>query len=680
MAERWWRTRRFAWMGLVLVLVVGGLAGLASVGSNVGSGDRSLPGAYRGEITPVSNQTQVLDTGRGQVAGRVVGTNGKPLAGVEVVVRTAPFRSYSTGPSAPRMPPGPTWKGMTNKQGRYRIADVGVGPHRVSFAKRGRATVFNGRALDVDSAPDVSVKVNATTKVNAVLARAGQIRGIVKRAAGGRVGPNVTVEAVLAGRDGGAVLSSNVTRSRGRYVLDGLAPGRYVVRVRHPRSGVVHHPAATRKKSAKVVRVKEGGRLSGINIKVPKPAVVTGRVLSKDGDPVSGAVVQSYERIQDAGRYGSFPVGLQKVRTDRAGRFRIKSPTGSLTFWSGEAWLGACDPTSASVEGLRIDAGRTYVRDLRATAPLKISGTVTDSDGNLLEGVPVFTDGVRNACSETVRTDASGRYAVTGLVPGPYRVLFGGDGEGPSGYFPQYHDGATRQDQTKPLVLEPGRSREGINASLKKGGQIAGRVVLPRGVRLKSLSVVAVTGGENGSNSFEQRAVVEDDGGFTVVGLRAGRYRLSFNPIFSNEWGQEVPTHRYVRSGSSADLEAENEIIEVTEGLATGGIEVELDLGGSISGTLVDGSGGPREGVEVAVYRRGRTVEGDVDWIRVAATRADSRGLYAVRGLGAGTYRVGFAGTEYYPDVERVEDAKDLELDSDEALTGIDAEVVFDWD
>lgn len=682
MVERWWGTSRFVWIAACVMVLVGGLATVAMVSSGAERGDPSTDDTST--ATPGSDDETVLETG--QVEGRVTGTDGQPLAGVEVVVRTAPFSSWTSGPGKPPMPPGPTWKGTTDEDGRYRINGVTVGPHRVGFSRPGHAEAFNGAAVRVDDASDVQVEGDTAAEVDVTMARAGRIRGRVLRAAGGAVPPDVRVEAVLTGPEDGAVVSTASTRSRGRYVLDGLAPGRYVVRVTDPSSGIVHHPAAVRVKSATVLRIKEGQRTSGVDVNVPKPAVITGRVLSQDGRPMTGVRVRAHQGIQDMGRYGMSTIGLEEVLTDRAGRYRLEKPTSTLSLWAGEgAAPSACEGVLDGVKGWSVEAGREYVRDLREPRPAAISGTVTDTAGKALRNIPVAVERIDSSCSEQTRTDRNGRYQLDGLKPGKYRALFAQSLPKRSIYLPIHYGGNANPDSARVLRMKPGSSRTGVDVELQKGGQITGDVALPDGVRLDDLTVWAIQiETEEGASVAERMGRVGENGRFSLVGLRSGRYRLSFTPTFTGSMvGRDVvPTLFHTAQGSTTDPD-EATAIDVTVGESTRGVEVKLDLGASISGRVVDGDGKPRD-IAVVAHRRGASTDGagDDEWVTAASSWTDSEGRYSLRGLGAGTYRINFGGTEgeYFPDVKKIDDARDLELDSDEAMTGIDAEVVFDWD
>src|SRR5690606_17950788 len=266
--------------------------------------------------------------------------------------------------------------------------------------------------------------------------------------------------------------------------------------------------------------------------------------------------------------------------------------------------------------------------------------------------------------------------------PGKYRIRFASDSLTASTYLPTEYGGTAVPGSGTLLTLSPGRSMSGVDAVLTLGGQIAGRVTLPAGVRTSWINVTATQVVADDLASVEQSGVVSADGRFEIVGLRTGTYRVSFNLGFEGAMGlDEVERVFYVEGGSSRDV-GEATLLEVVEGQVLGSREAVLDVGGSISGTVVDGDGRPREGVEVLAQRRGTTFSGAPGWVRAGSSWTDAQGRYTVRGLSAGSYRIGFGGSEgeFYPDVADLEDARDLTVGRNEAVRGIDAELIFDWD
>lgn len=223
---------------------------------------------------PTSPTTDPATGTPGVVSGTVTGTDGSPLADVEVTVGSVPPESWSPEPGKPTMPPGPTWSSTTDERGRYRIEQVTPGPHRVMFSGTGRgpatrATLYNDGAQVLAEAPDLVVTDGGEARADAVLPQAGGLSGVVRNALGEAVAPGVPVVVVRRGPPSWVEVVSTVTRRGGRYAVGALPPGSYVVRVDHPARPRTYHPGATRPRGARTVVLAEGARLTGIDVELP---------------------------------------------------------------------------------------------------------------------------------------------------------------------------------------------------------------------------------------------------------------------------------------------------------------------------------------------------------------------------------------------------------------------------
>jgi hypothetical protein len=101
-------------------------------------------------------------------------------------------------------------------------------------------------------------------------------------------------------------------RSGGRFVFDSLRPGEYYFRVKS---------ASLPPKSIGPFEVRAGDVTNIGEVELHRGAVVTGKVTTKDGEPLEGASVKLYEPLS--------PFAVQNDTTDKRGRFEIqKVPPG----------------------------------------------------------------------------------------------------------------------------------------------------------------------------------------------------------------------------------------------------------------------------------------------------------------------------------------------------------------
>ena len=158
------------------------------------------------------------------------------------------------------------------------------------------------------------------------------------------------------------------------------------------------------------------------------------------------------------------------------------------------------------------------------------------------------------------------------------------------------------------------------------------------------------------------------DGSYSIDGLAPGDYRVMFRPSADSglilEWFDDVRPR-----GAAVP-------ITVGPGAAVTGVDADLAGGGSIAGSVVDGSGAPLAGVQVWAYGDGDT------WVGSGAATTGSDGAYVIDGLAPGDYRVlflppGFLGLthHWFDDAARRGDATAIPV-AGEAVTGIDGAFV----
>jgi hypothetical protein len=165
---------------------------------------------------------------------------------------------------------------------------------------------------------------------------------------------------------------------------------------------------------------------------------------------------------------------------------------------------------------IAIDLAAGQTRDAVVISMLegtgRVSGLVTDADGNPLGGVTVAVTGAVDPLTTTTLTTGDvGRYVLTGLpTPGRYTLTFSLEGYSPV---------------TVGVSLADGGSDDGVDAMLQRStSSIIGTVTGPDG---------PVSGAEIGiTDGSEVRTTVTADdpaGGYRFDGIPAGRYTLTIS-------------------------------------------------------------------------------------------------------------------------------------------------------
>jgi 5-hydroxyisourate hydrolase-like protein (transthyretin family) len=150
-----------------------------------------------------------------------------------------------------------------------------------------------------------------------------------------------------------------------------------------------------------------------------------------------------------------------------------------------------------------------------------------------------------------------------------------------------------------------------------------------------------------------------------VGGLSSGTYRLRFDESEGN----------YVTQYYDGTNELENATdISVTAGQSTTAIDSQLAKAAQMKGTVTDASANPLRGTHVEVYQYDQEEE---SWQSIAMNTTNFYGHYEVRGLNAGSYRVGFFDDDYLPQyydgAGTLESATDVEITAAQTSEGRDA-------
>lgn len=151
-------------------------------------------------------------------------------------------------------------------------------------------------------------------------------------------------------------------------------------------------------------------------------------------------------------------------------------------------------------------------------------------------------------------------------------------------------------------------------------------------------------------------------GEYVVGALAPGSYKVKFNDFLA---GNPIQYYNNKPDLSSADL------VTVTEGSVTTGINAHIVTGGSVMGVVTDAGGQPLAGINVMIY----TDNGNY----VNFARTDANGSYAIFGLATGSYKVEFDdlsgkyAPQYYDHKSNLELADAISVIKGSDTTGINA-------
>ncbi len=536
--------------------------------------------------------------------------------------------------------------GYTNFAGDYVISGLPAGEYAVRFDPPYGANYIGEYFDDVptmaESAP-VSTELGMTTEgIDAELALGGQIRGEVTAAVGGEP---LSGAYVCATKVGGGEGGSCTETEFGEYTISGLATGSYRVQFSPPYEGNYlgqYYDDVGSAGEADPVAVEAGSVAEGIDAALHPGGQISGTVTdASTAEPIEGASVCA----SGVGEYGHC------VSTGAGGEYTISSlPTGSFNvtfspgyacgpeecasqnyvrqYYDGKSSFGEADPVS-------VTAGSTHSGiDAEMERGGKISGHVTDAiTAEPLGSVQVCASPTAGEETEICdETNIAGAYTVQGLPAGSYRVRFSPSYS--SNLLSQYYDGRSSIGEADPVSVTAGSTHEEVDAALEHGGQIKGHVtVAPSGESLQGIEVCAFNSGAEGPT----RCTSTNYGGnYVLQGLPTGSYQVEFGPGYVCGF-EGCAYQNYIRQyydGKASFGEADP--VSVTVGSTQEGIDAELEVGGRISGTVIDASSEvPVRWSWVCAYRSGEEEP-------EACSESNGSGHYVITGLSEGNYKVEF--------------------------------------
>jgi len=502
------------------------------------------------------------------------------------------------------------------------------------------------------------------------LATSGAIGGVVN----GPFGPAPDRMCVVAVGRGGA--AAGVTAQGGRYLITGLAPGSYSVGYRdcgrpsrylnewyggslrpggaarvlvmpgRPTwlSPLTLHPARASmlRAAAKAAALRNAGARPDAE---SRPSI-SGVVKNAAGKGLSRVCVSASHETPTS----SYGVATFTSRSGHYSLPNLKVGTWTVAFATGcggakyapQWWNHANSAAKATPIHLRKGNHVTGI-NARLVVGGVITGTVRAgrASGRGLGGVCVFADGSGRAAGITQQavSHPDGSYRIAGLGTGSYRLQF----------FPECGVKGSWLDRSlkTAVAVTDGKTTAAVNTFLVPAAEISGMVTAAKGGRplpgICMFALPVVRGqGEVALVGIEQTG---KNGGYTITGLRRGKYVVNFSGGCGNK-GSYAPQYY----NGQPDAAAASPISLKTGQHATG-IDASMQPGGTITGRVTDRAG--RALRAICVVATSAQDAGDVDaspeglllsafpvFIDLAVTR--STGGYRLANLVPGSYEVSF--------------------------------------
>ena len=602
----------------------------------------------------------------GAISGVVKDSRGDPVSGICV---------HLTGGHVPSA--GTT----SGSDGSYSVGALPTGSYTVLFtggcgnAGSYAPQYYNGQANPATANPVRVTTARTTSGIDAVMQPGATITGVVTDSAGNKLsGVPVCVAAGPAETFGLQYVNVGFTQD-GTYAAQNLEPGLYAVNFGcEGRSALAgqwfrSQPDAGR---ANLVSAPAGAVASGISAELQPGGTITGVVTNRAGQPLPGICVRASLRGSPS---PAVPGGLSPTRTDQNGAYRVRNlAAGRYVVQFRECWRGGYgsrwyrhQATPQSGTPVTVTAGGTTPGIDEVLAPAgSISGRVTNRAGKPLAGACVQAVDATTQSSGLAQTNNSGRYTVSGLSTGSYRVSFS----------------LCRSLSSTPRpglvrVIAPG-TVTAVNARFGIAGSISGTVLGTASATPQAgVCVVALAVSPSGSYGY---TLTRKGGGYQIRGLTPGKYQVYVGDPFcaapaagadnAPQWYKDQPARATAAK------------VTVSAGADTTGVGATLAPDGGIAGTVTDTGNAPVAGECVTASPVGAVpdlVYGETLRPVIAVTASD--GSYSLVDLPPGKYTVEFSAgcgdsgftTQWWNHAASRSSASVITVSASATVTGVDA-------
>ena len=400
------------------------------------------------------------------------------------------------------------------------------------------------------------------------------------------------------------------------------------------------------------INVVDGEAVEGVDFKLVRGGVITGRITDVDGNPVIGELVgvhgsnvrnetwffeNARNRTDDRGIYRIFGLAAGEYRVS-VGQDNPSAIVSNMarpgSFYSKTYYPGTTTQSEAKVLELKEGAELSNIDFVvgRLSDGFAISGRVVDNTGQ-----PVPTVSVAYARIETGKqglggmnfitlTDAEGKFRAEGVQPGKYGVFtLGGPTQPRTLYSEMSQFEVVNADVT------------GIVITLRPGATISGVAIIENNsdpgliAALQTLQLFAHS--ENPQRPFPPNVAItqiKSDGTFTLSGLSPGKVRIGMQRYPAPPKGFHLL--RVELDGVVKDD------IDVTAGAEIQGVRLVFSYGaGSLRGRVKVEGGNLPEGIRVYVtlVQPGQAIQAFPQHIEV-----DARGQFFADNISPGTYEL----------------------------------------
>lgn len=454
-------------------------------------------------------------------------------------------------------------------------------------------------------------------------------------------GVHVRLVSLAAGSVSGAW--GALTNQAGAFSIAGMPAGRYVL-IPEARGFVYVQKGV----AVPVVTLKSGEWVADFKLQMTPHAVIRGRVLDENGEPMPDLRVQPEPASPDTVRE---VMKLENFKTNDRGEFRISGAPGKFFIRAAPGSKGG-----DQIPEIRLDSGTPVVHAptyYPSTATTGQAAVVEVAAGGEVSGIDIRMLRQRSAFSISgvvsgIPREASG--AMVMLTPDEYTgVATGSRGAaaGPDGKFTfvklqsgRYRvfarssiAGAHLYSQEVDLKLD-NADISNLDLVLRPAEEITGKIAMagePDGSKAPEGMLVRLERA-GGSVTTAIAAQTGRDGSFRLTGIAPGRYRLDVD---------RLPDNSYLQAVQLDSANVVNGELNLSQGVRGARLKITVSRNGAeISGNILDRSGARAIGPVSAVWLFESAKEVPAVREFEHSTRVAADGRYRLYGIPPGKYRL----------------------------------------
>ena len=427
----------------------------------------------------------------------------------------------------------------------------------------------------------------------------------------------------------------------GQFAFQNLNPGRYTLLARRTGFATQVYGAKNNPLSGPPLILSPSQRVEGIVFNLGPSAVISGRVLDSEGEPMGSVTVFALRSSFRLGERQWLP--LETAQTNDLGEFRliglsagIYAVAATRTTMAASLFGPSGKPPSDKPEvgfaltyypnardaygavPIRLEAGAETRADLwlLRTPTVRLSGKLAGGVGGLPIMVLLVPQGGGalglNAGKRAVVRQSGGGFELTDVAPGSYTLI-----------------GATSELQSALVAARPiqvgDQNVEGILLQIGSDGGLSG-VVAMEGKDAVDLEEIRILLQSRDFVSMNARpGYPDEEGKFTLRNLAPGRYLVKVN---------NAPEGSYVKSVRFGGREVTEEGLDLTGGVS-GSLQITLSPeAAQVDGVVQDADNKPVTGATVVLIPDSRRFS------LYKEEHTDQNGRFSMKGLTPGNYKL----------------------------------------